>query len=99
MRTFEVHGESSVAFVTRVRAELATRGMDQVIQVEHRGDHIEVRLSYLGRSKVSYRIEEDGNRFVAQPGPVSISPLHVPFRQRVDAQLDALVGDLGAKLL
>jgi hypothetical protein len=99
MRAFEVRGESSVAFVTRVKAELATRGMDHVVQVDHRGDRIEVRLSYLGRSRVSFRLEEEAGRFAARPEAATISPLHLPFRQRVDAQLDALLGELGATLL
>lgn len=99
MKAFEVRGESSVAFVARVRAELAARGMDHVVRVEHRGDHVELRLSYLGRSQVSFRLEEEASRFVARPEAARISPLHLPFRQRVDGQLDAILAELGASLL
>jgi hypothetical protein len=86
-------------FVERIRAELASRGVDRYVSVSLRGDDLAVALSYMGTTKFDYRVESGVAGFRAELIRQRVSPFHAVFRDRFEGYFEEALDKVGSKVV
>ena len=97
MKSFEVDEGNPQDFVTRVKRELATRGLDEYADLSMEGPDLVVRFKWMGTSVLRYRVSNEGNGFRADLDDERMSPFHAPFRSAFEDRFDQVLSKVGAR--
>ena len=97
MRSFEVSGRSPAEVVAAIRDDLDRRDLSDFVRIELDGDRMEVRLSYLGTTKLLYRLERTSAGFVARLEDERIARVHGPFVARFQGRFGEALARIGAR--
>jgi hypothetical protein len=99
VRSFVVEGSDPAEFVRRVEAEVASRDLGRVVDVDLDSGVLVVRFRYLGTSRLHYRIVVHDGGFRANLEEQQFAGFHAPFVGRFAARFDEVLEGLGARLV
>ncbi len=99
MREFRVPGTSPQRFVERVEREIQAHDFADIAAVGLNSDRLVVTFSWMGTSTLEYRLEGDGEGFVARLEKRRMSPFHAPFKAGFDERFEKVLHSVGAELL
>lgn len=100
MRSFTVPDRSPEEFVATVRVAAREHGFAAMIELDVRGDLLEVRLIRLGTSRLLFRLTRDpGGGFAARLEDVRMALTHAPMRERFESGFEGVIRKLGGEVL
>ncbi len=98
MKSFAVPDADPATFVKRVRAEIASHGLEGIASIDVKDDQLEVRISQFGTSRVVYKIEPTGAGFRARLTGESIAPMHRALLPTLEGKLNEVLKRVGATI-
>jgi hypothetical protein len=98
VQSFSVIGQTPRQFVKRLEDEVRERDLSEIVAVALRGDGLRVTFSWMGRSRLDYRLFENEGGFTARLERSAMSPFHAPFRQAFDERLEQVLASLDARI-
>jgi len=96
MHPFHVADMSPEAFVEKVRQDLSERGLEEYVSVRREDDRLVIRVSWMGRSVLRYRLQSDGGGFRAEPDGHRVAPLHRAFVEQFEDRFEHVLAKVGA---
>lgn len=96
MQSFIVDTGSPETFVALVRQEIDRRNFQDIASVAVAGDHIVVSFSWMGKTRLTYRITRRDAGFSAELERQRVSPFHAPFKAGFEERFDQILSKVGA---
>ena len=99
MHSFEVEDSTPERFVALVNRSLADSGLANHVTTRVEGGDIVARISWLGTTELRYRTSDTEDGFRAELRRQRVAALHGAFQSRFEERLEAILAQVGARLL
>ncbi len=97
MRGFEVADGNPREFLETVKREISEREYDDFVAIRLDDGRLIVEFSWMGRTSLTYRIEEFDRGFRAVLERRRVSPFHAPFKAGFEERFDEILAGVGAR--